>query len=644
MISTTSTEAPSKPGGSDDSDAIIRERLHMIGVYYDSLVRLNAGAQLFYKVDDEVRNLAYLVTLDGTTDLSPQPNLVSTPEERARRFLTEHFQLFSFPGTEMSEQKFDSRLFLKHSMRSMMGVHCIFGWRIGGVEALDYNFVVHLDRTNRIVMVSSVYRPGIEPQPFNMDAIFKQLNQRLQRVHAITSPIVEPVIIWYDGAYTYCLQVKFTNRSGDNIWFIDTDGRVIRQYSDACKSSPAGIGLATIFRDMPTPSLGASSTPDQAFGAARPIQHAVLRGLNSARDLVGRYVAVVDQISAELFDTRKAQFLASPDLITEKNTQFDRQMTYYHIDYIQRYLRDIGLDLLDDYEHINPIQVVLYPKQGELQIDTPLYASQQQRIYMTELADGCTSARDPRILYHEFMHAVTDAFARLNRQAKVGPGVLRAALIWQAAAMDEGLADYFACSLAVRAGADNAFFYAPPAISSIPMPAAAGTLLTIGAPRPHKLQLSWRQAGRVRRLGGARPDYPPIEGYQLNIDQSVLSANVDLPAVERQIYLWGEQWGQYLWHLRSVLGVEIADTIIAHSILFLTRWSTFGQGVLAIALADSLLFDGRHQADILRLGNTAADWQSAATLRNQAAGDASLAANEVGLTTYTDAPAPKTAE
>ena len=67
-------------------------------------------------------------------------------------------------------------------------------------------------------------------------------------------------------------------------------------------------------------------------------------------------------------------------------------------------------------------------------------------------------ARDARILYHEYVHAVTDSLARLQRIDKSGKDSDNKRLLEmiQSVAMDEGLADYFACSLAQRQGAPSA--------------------------------------------------------------------------------------------------------------------------------------------------------------------------------------------
>ena len=71
--------------------------------------------------------------------------------------------------------------------------------------------------------------------------------------------------------------------------------------------------------------------------------------------------------------------------------------------------------------------------------------------------------------------------------------------------------------------------------------------------------------------------------------------------LEEQYYRWGTIWACYLWRLRDELGPDVADMLIAHSILFLSRWSGFLVGVCALIQADLLLFNGINQQKIIEL-------------------------------------------
>jgi hypothetical protein len=269
--------------------------------------------------------------------------------------------------------------------------------------------------------------------------------------------------------------------------------------------------------------------------------------------------------------------------------------------------------VLDDYPHLNPIRVVLG------QVSETMYSVPQCRIFISLLSGHVTNAREARILYHEFVHAVTDALARLQRDDPAVPGEPRMLQITQAKAMDEGLADFFACSLAVRNGAPDASFYPPPLI------------VTEDGTR----KLAWNvvpQAGsnethHVRVLGGAR-----AEGYPAEPFDALRGATIPKPSgddselahqLEKLIYEWAELWGRFLWSLRVELGADVAETLIAHSIFFLTRWSSFDVGVLAIAVADRMLFGGAHRDKIMELGQGVCDFLTEAAINELPARPAS---------------------
>lgn len=161
----------------------------------------------------------------------------------------------------------------------------------------------------------------------------------------------------------------------------------------------------------------------------------------------------------------------------------------------------------------------------------------------------------------------------------------RALQILQAAAIDAGLADNFACSLAVRAGAPDAGFYPPPLV----VDNATGPAWNVAGAANEPIK------ARIRVLAGTREaGYAPLP-YDDLCEATADKLPGDQPAaqtIDRLIYAWAELWGRYLWSLRCAPSPDVADVLAAHSIFFLTRWSSFGSGVLALAMADQMLFDG----------------------------------------------------
>jgi hypothetical protein len=187
-----------------------------------------------------------------------------------------------------------------------------------------------------------------------------------------------------------------------------------------------------------------------------------------------------------------------------------------------------------------------------------------------------TAARDAKVIYHEFVHAVADAIARLQRPVinhdRSNRRFLEAV---QSAAMAEGMADYFACSLAARFGDPSACW---------------GTFQFSRATN----KVTWKVERKLEdghNLAGL-VDYPR-DDLQKETNRKI----------DKLYYSWGEHWGRYLWALRrhDSIGADVADVLVAHSMFFLTRWAGFVLGVWALVLADHLLFGGEHARLITEL-------------------------------------------
>lgn len=337
-------------------------------------------------------------------------------------------------------------------------------------------------------------------------------------------------------------------------------------------------------------------------------QMIVLRDLeNTKGSLTGRYVTVFDQLN-RIWPTDRRSLLATP---LPDSSHFDRVMAYYHTDLVQRYFRDLGLTVLDDYPALNPIRVTL---SGALANDDHShYASVEEQIYLaritsSNLENKWTEARDPRIVYHEFTHAVTDALARLCRGGLGSADNLRYAQILQAKALDEGLADFFACSLADRTSTTAAEFGTLQAFSD-----EHNQTQDVRWSLHHSLQ-DWDPTKSAHNLPLLPPDQdagPSASTAEetfrkqlaavINADTETLLNTIKFEKSGDVSNYWRFLWGHYLWGLRqdNRIGREAADMVIAHSIFFLTRWSDFRTGVIALKVADDLLFNGIHQEIIL---------------------------------------------
>jgi hypothetical protein len=216
-------------------------RQRQVGELHASIKRYMGTSKLYYKIHPEVGSIDYLAVLDYQTDLGAALVPNSFPADRARQFLISYYHLFSFANPDDQEQReiFESELFLKHTLRSRMGTHCIFSWRDGSMESADeHSFVVHLDTHNRIVLVASAYPNDAEHQQRpqeriarrrsepKLDKAFEGMRQELARLKKekqnARKVVYEPIT--YDKCTRRGLRVKLTTDAGD--WVIELGGKL----------------------------------------------------------------------------------------------------------------------------------------------------------------------------------------------------------------------------------------------------------------------------------------------------------------------------------------------------------------------------------------------------------------------------------
>ena len=246
--------------------------------------------------------------------------------------------------------------------------------------------------------------------------------------------------------------------------------------------------------------------------------------------MTGPYAKVIDEIDPYW----KAESHQLTDLPSDVIISLDRVMAYYHVDLIQRFFRDLGLFCLDEYAHLNPLHVHLVDRKQR----STSYEPVEGYLYLDRLSNtlalSWTAARDARTIYHEYTHAVTDAVARLGRSTLINRKHGRLFQILQARAMDEGLADYFACSLAARQGA------AEPQFGILKFTAGGELVWTI------KRDLAPSSAMADGEMGALTQ---ALTSMKAQCD--ALQTNDDWEQeLARLPYDLAVRWGRYLWRVR----------------------------------------------------------------------------------------------
>ena len=534
--------------------------------FRQALAQNNPAAKVYCDVHPKIGNIEFLAAINSDVGLSaPVPGL--SEEELARKFLSEHCTMF-----RLHREVFAKYLVLKHTLKSLAGVHLVFELCIGAsrwqsIPLDDACFVVHFDRQRRIVMISAVYEPEYTvaalPQP---PAKIKAEMQAVQRANPSIS--VTPKYLPDPKAQCYSLgyQLKYWDQEDVPHYCYFNQQEIITSYR-IDPTRPPYWGVGQIYQEHWDKRKGEPGT-----------RRVALSDLTHKRQLVGRYVQVEDQVNTAAFSPQNKdeplEFACDKD-----SSRFDRVMAYYHTNLVQHYFRELGLFELDHYQGLMPIRVVLrdwliscYEIPDASQGQDRLGSIKLNRLDDPDGGNGkeWTQAREARVIYHEFTHAVTDALARLHR-GNMGEGYQRRVQVLQAAAMDEALGDYFACSLAARAGV------AQPTFGILEIDNEH-----LNAQRPKWTSLRNLMPRPPNALAG-RSGLPKLR-FRIKPDD----------VRDAPIYRWSKLWSSYLWQLRCDpdIGPDNADLLIANSIFFLTRWTTVAGGVLALLLVDDLLFDG----------------------------------------------------
>jgi len=583
------------------------------------------NATLMYRLNSESGSIDYMVG----DDLAAQLAINGPLYEKSKQFVQSWSDLIC-----LQEELSASKLSLKMPLRSSLGDHLILESRIADGEEPTKSFALHFDHNERLVFFTAIYQPYSvrDPGAFaTMTNNQAKIEDKLAALRAgrllpmeplpIQDPEGKPIEValktelqWLPNqsriSYPY-LQVKYKAARQDWVLYIDHNSEIV-----SCRESCSGAG----FRVAPiVEQFWAKSSPPETEGvtanSAKP-RRVVLRDLTTSGSfapLQGTYVRVYDHINDVSFNEWKlleglpfTSAEGQPSIVTMfdsvNHTQSDRILAYYHIDLIQRYFRTLGLTVLDNYAELNPLEVHLGA--GGKVNTTSSYLHESKSLVFPQIQDlgtkGCTQARSPHIIYHEYVHAVTDAIARLGRGRAIQRDDAHYRQILQAKALDEGIADYFACSFAERHGAQSA---------------QVGELMALKKGNQHHLQLL-PNTRELEPSAQAEPTQESIKNdFDALLDECVTAFRTsgDITNEKANIYRLSTLWSQFLWRFRKQVDCDVADMLIANSIFFLSRWATFGLALQALLTADRLLFNSGY-ARVLGADpafSAFQDWESA---------------------------------
>ncbi len=237
--------------------------------------------------------------------------------------------------------------------------------------------------------------------------------------------------------------------------------------------------------------------------------------------LTGLYAAVDNEDGEESVSEEDVHVYA-PD-----HTHFDEVNMYNYITTIHDFYKNtLGHDKLD-----KPMKVIVHLGDN---YDNAYFSPWQQSFSFGDGSKFNDLAKEAAVAYHEYSHAVLNSITYLAYSAESG-------------AINEGQADYFACSVT--------------------------------------------NDSKLGEYVCAKMGKP----FLRNLDN-----DLHYPEdVHGEVHADGKIWGAVLWDIRETLGKEVADPLIYKSHYFLNgSHPKFIDGYNALVSADKTLFEGAHLAQL----------------------------------------------
>ena len=209
-----------------------------------------------------------------------------------------------------------------------------------------------------------------------------------------------------------------------------------------------------------------------------------------------------------------------------ENTHFDESNAYFHLDRVHDFFRGLGFTGMD--------RVARAWVHYGTNVDNAFFSPLEDRIRFGDGSRFNDFAKEEAVIYHEYSHAVLHRIVALEYAQEAG-------------AINEGQADYFACSLS-------------------------------GDPK-------------IGEWVGAKAGMPFLRNLENGLHYPEDCTN--------EVHDDGRIWGGALWDLRRVLGAGITDRLVHGSHFFLKPGEPwFRDAYQALLVADQNQHGGRNKAVI----------------------------------------------
>ncbi|MFZ2956635.1 MAG: M36 family metallopeptidase [Candidatus Ozemobacteraceae bacterium] len=416
----------------------------------------------------------------------------------AQEFIQNHGELLGLPlktGTHDLHE-----IFSRHLGNS---THVAFQVMNAGVPIFDARIDVHFDRTGAIVLVGNTFR-GLRDitgrlvisEADAQIAAFRELG--IEKPSSIVG-CETGIYRKDDGNGVPAGRVRFTSSKPLGDWEITVDGQdgtILQKENHALFADPASY-TGQIYLHHPLSS---------------PLTIEPLLSLTESR-LVGTYCFIQNEDGLGAHPTNNL-YKFEPS-----NTHFDEVNAYFHVSRMHAWYQSMGFD--------RP-QIGVLVHAGD-DLDNAYYMPWANAIYLGDGGERFYSlALEESIIYHEYAHAVVDKIVQLHFN--------------ESGAMNEGQADYFACSFS-------------------------------GEPHLGEYVATKKNRPFLRTVEN-KTHYPEDIKHEPHDD--------------------GQIWSATLWDLRSKIGAPICDALVLKSYFVMKAEPNFSDGLCAMLQADKDHFAGAH--------------------------------------------------
>lgn len=421
--------------------------------------------------------------------------------EAARQFIRSHPRMFNIPDT-----KDEYLLAPVRAEEAAGGSH--FAWQmvVDGVRVHDAVISVHIGKDRRVGLVNGSL-PTIREFSNQISLSRLQAIAAAQRAIGATRLIGIPraeltILPQADGRGRMVFNVKFSCQSPLGDWeiLIDADtGKEVSRLNQMAFAPETATGRGAVF-------------PNHPLVASEPtvvdLPHL------TAPTLKGLYANVQNE------DGPESTASDNVHIYPPENTHFDEVNIYHYINRIHDFFKGMGFNKLD-----TPITATVHYGTN---YDNAFFSPWSNSIAFGDGNRFNDLAKEESVCFHEYSHAMINQIVRLNYSGESG-------------AINEGQADYFACSLS--------------------------------------------DDDKVGEWACAKMGKPYLR---------ILTNNLHYPEdIQGEVHADGRIWGAVLWDIRRALGAKVADLLIYSSFYYLKAGSPkFLDGANAIIAADKNLNAG----------------------------------------------------